>query len=150
MRNLSQDASNCLSNSRLYVRHRRRGCFNCCCIVDNPQQHAYQFHCRYCTRGRETKSSKIDRLTIAKSSTEERWNSFLARWEMFKRGTRLMPGETVQHLFQCCEEELCNDILQSHPDSTRGDENNLLSPIKRLAKIPVAVNVRRSDLLSIS
>ena len=95
------------------------------------------------------RAPKIDRPTIAKSSTEENWNSFLARWEMFKRGTRLMPGEIVQHLFQCCEEELGNDILQSHPDSTRGDESNLLSAIKRLAVIPVAVSVRRSDLLSI-
>jgi len=95
------------------------------------------------------RAPKIDRPIITKGSTEEGWNAFLARWRMFKRGTRLTPGETVQHLFQCCEEELGNNILRSHPDATRGNEDDLLAAMKRLAVAPVAISVRRSDLLTI-
>ena len=95
------------------------------------------------------KAPKIDRPTVTHGSTEEAWNAFLARWDMFKRGTRLTVGETIQQLFQCCDGDLGDNILRSNPDATRGTENELLAAIKRLAVTPVAISVRRSDLLSI-
>jgi len=95
------------------------------------------------------KAPKIDRPSVTQSSTEENWNAFLARWQMFKRGTRLTAGEAVQQLFQCCDGDLGNNILRSNPDATRGTEDDLLAAIKRLAVTPVAINVRRSDLLQV-
>ena len=95
------------------------------------------------------KAPKIDRPSVTQGCTEENWNAFLARWNMFKRGTRLTAGETVQQLFQCCEGELGDNILRSNSDATRGTEDGLLEAIKRLAVTPVAISVRRSDLLSI-
>ena len=53
-----------------------------------------------------------------------------------------------QTLFQCCEEELGDDILRSHPNATNGSEQELLNIVKKLAVTPVAVSVRRSELLS--
>ena len=95
------------------------------------------------------KAPKIDRPSVTQGSTEENWNAFLARWNMFQRGTRLTAGETVQQLFQCCEGDLGDNILRSNPDATRGTEEELLAAIKRLAVTPVAISVRRSNLLSI-
>ena len=99
-------------------------------------------------RGKQ-KAPKIERPHVTKDSSEETWNAFLARWQMFKRGTNLTLVETVQHLFQCCGDELGNDILRSHPNAVSGTEDQLMTEIKRLAVIPVAISVRRSDLLSI-
>jgi len=96
------------------------------------------------------KALKIDRPCISKGSSEEIWNSFCARWQLFKQGTALTPAETVRQLFGCCNDELGNDLLRgSKIDFTTTPENTLLDLIKKLAVIPVAVSVRRSDLLAI-
>ena len=95
------------------------------------------------------RAPKITRPYIDKGSSEETWNAFLTRWQMFKRGTNLTAGEATQHLFQCCEEGLGNDILRSQPESVSGTEEDLITEIKKLAVTPVAISVRRSDLLTI-
>ena len=92
---------------------------------------------------------KLERPMIAKESSEEVWNTFKTRWMMFKRGTHLSDEDTVQQLFQCCEEELGDAILKSHAAAVSGTEEQLLTAIKQLAVIPVAISVRRSELLSI-
>ena len=84
---------------------------------------------------------KLDRPTIAKESSEEVWNTFNSRWKLFKRGTHLSEEETVQQLFQCCEEELGDAILKSYSDAVTGTEEQLLQAIKQLAVIPVAICV---------
>ena len=97
------------------------------------------------------RAPKIQRPSVSRSSTEETWNSFLARWRLFKRGTGLRPNEACQQLFECCDEELGDDILKnSNTDIAELDEDELLVLIKRLAVTPVAVSVRRADLLSMS
>ena len=58
---------------------------------------------------------------------------------MFKRGATLILVETIQQLFQCCEEDLGNDILKSHPEAVSGTEDNFLAEIKRIAVTPVAL-----------
>ena len=94
------------------------------------------------------RAPKIERPSIGKGSTEEIWNAFLQRWTMFKRGTVLSPDEVVQHLFQCCENELGDDLLKSSPDAVSGTEDTLIQAMKTIAVTPVAVSVRRSELLS--
>jgi hypothetical protein len=68
---------------------------------------------------------------------------------MFCEGTQLTANETTQQLFQCCDEELCNNLLRGNPNIVSRPVNELLEAIKKLAVIPVALSVRRSDLLSI-
>ena len=68
---------------------------------------------------------------------------------MFKRGTDITPVEAVQHLFQCCGEDLGNDILRSHPNAVSRTEDHLMAKIKRLAVIPVTISVKRSDFESV-
>ena len=95
------------------------------------------------------KPPKIDRPKVSKGSSEETWTAFQTRWKMFKDGTDISNPEIVQHLFQCCDEDLGDDILKSHPTAMDGSEQDFLYAIKRLAVIPIAVSVRRSELLSI-
>ena len=94
------------------------------------------------------RAPKIERPRISAGSSEETWNSFTTRWAMFKRGTRLTDGESVQHLFQCCDEDLGDAILKGHPDAVTGTEDVLLAKIKQMSVIPVAICVRRAELLT--
>ena len=94
------------------------------------------------------RAPKIERPRISAGSSEETWNTFNTRWAMFKRGTELAGAECVQHLFHCCEEDLGDAILKGHPDAVGGSEDQLLVIIKQMAVIPVAICVRRAELLS--
>ena len=94
------------------------------------------------------KPPKMERPRIGKESSEETWNMFLTRWRLFTRATKMTAEETVQQLFACCEEDLGDDILRGHPNSVSGTVDGLLEIIKRLGVIPVAISVRRSELIS--
>ena len=72
------------------------------------------------------KAPKIQRPTISRGSTEESWNSFTARWTIFKRGTSLDAAEVCQQLFSCCDEELGNDILRQNNDILNSTEQNFV------------------------
>ena len=94
------------------------------------------------------RAPKIDRPKISAGSSEETWNTFITRWAMFKRSTGMAGAETVQQLFHCCDEDLGDSILKGHPDAINQDEDRLLQKIKQMAVIPVAISVRRADLLN--
>ena len=91
---------------------------------------------------------KIDRPKISRGSSEEVWNSFTKRWALFKRGYDLSDAETVQQLFECCDDDLGDAILKSSPTAVDGNEANLMTIMKQLAVVPVAVSIRRSELLA--
>ena len=94
------------------------------------------------------KPPKLDRPHIGLDASEETWNSFITRWKMFTESSELTPQETVRQLFHCCEEDLGDKVLKGHPDAVSGDAQQLLEVIKKLAVVPVAVSVRRAELLS--
>eukprot|EP00111_Clytia_hemisphaerica_P011054 TCONS_00032366-protein len=96
------------------------------------------------------KAPKLLRPSISSESTEETWNAFKARWTLFKRGTQLTPQDVTQQLFQCCDEALGNNLLRGDPNIVSKTEDEVLKAIKHLAVIPVAISVRRSDLLSVN
>ena len=93
------------------------------------------------------RAPKIERPRISAGSSEETWNTFSTRWTMFKRSTAITGAECVEQLFHCCDEDLGDSILKGHPDAVTGTEDNLVKIIKQMAVIPVAISVRRADLL---
>ena len=74
------------------------------------------------TTNNQQRAPKIERPRISSGSSEETWNSFTTHWSMFTRGTTLTADERVQHLFQCCDEELGDTILCGHPTAVLGTE----------------------------
>ena len=94
------------------------------------------------------RAPKIERPKISTGSSEETWNTFVKRWTMFQRSTGLTGAESVEQLFHCCDEDLGDSILKGHPDAVTGTEDNMLNVIKQMAVIPVAISVRRADLLT--
>ena len=91
--------------------------------------------------------NRAERPKISAGSSEEIWSTFNTRWTMFKHSTGLAGAELVQQLFHCCDEDLGNAILKGNPDSISKDETHLLSKIKLMAVTPVAICVRRTELL---
>ncbi len=91
---------------------------------------------------------KIDRPKVSRGSSEETWISFNKRWTLFKTGTGLSNDEKVHQLFECCDQDLGEAILKSSSTAVTGTEENLLAVMKQLAVIPVAISIRRTDLLS--
>ena len=98
--------------------------------------------------GNKQKPPKIERPKIGKESSEETWNVFRTRWTMFERGTEMTQEETIQQLFNCCDMDLGDEILRGHPNSVSGTVNGLMEVIKKLAVLPVALSVRRAELIS--
>ena len=74
---------------------------------------------------------------IGRESTEESWNTFIAKWTMFKEGTDLSPRDVVRQLFQCCDDELGEAIIKGHSSSINSSETELMQVIKQLAVIHV-------------
>ena len=92
---------------------------------------------------------RFERPKISLGSSEEVWIGFKTRWEMFKRGTTITAADAAYHLFQCCDDPLGNSVLKAKPDAALGTEDTLLATIKQLAVTPVAITVRRSELLNL-
>ena len=67
---------------------------------------------------------------------------------MFKTGTDLSAAEKVQHLFQCCDDDLGDSILRGTPSSVAGNEEQLLAVVKKFAVVPVAICIRRAELIA--
>ena len=99
------------------------------------------------TAATRQRAPKIERPRISSGTSEESWNTFKTRWAMFKRNTGITGADAVQHLFHCCEEDLGDALLKGHPDAVNGTEDELLKKIKKMAVIPVAICVRRAELL---
>ena len=90
------------------------------------------------------KPPKIDRPTVSRGTTEEEWHTFLKRWDLFKQGTDIAPGQLTTQLWQCCNRDLEEDLFKDIDNVS-----TLLAAIKRLAVISRATSVRKTELLSL-
>ena len=94
------------------------------------------------------KPPKIDRPSVSFGSTEEQWNTFLKRWSLFKQGTEIPNGQLVSQLWQCCDNDLEEDLFKDVNNLSTITEDELLCAIKRLAVVTKARSVRKTELFS--
>ena len=95
------------------------------------------------------KPPKIGRPSVSRGTTEEEWHMFLKRWDLFKQGTDIPPGQLTTQLWQCCNRDLEDDLFKDIHNMSAVAENTLLAAIKRLAVISTATSVRKTELLSL-
>ena len=98
-------------------------------------------------RNETSRGQRTERPKIRKGGSEETWNTFFTRWNNYKKTSGIPESVVTGELFQCCSEELGDDIIRENPQLLDGSEEDLLAAIKRIAIIPVAKTVRRSDVL---
>ena len=97
-----------------------------------------------------SKSEKIIRPKVSQGMLEESWNSFLIQWRIYKLSAVLTDEESKLQLIYCCDQDLLEHILRSDPDITSKNEADQLKSIRKLCVVPVAMGVRRSEVLNLT
>ena len=97
-----------------------------------------------------SRSEKLPRPKLAQGMLEESWNSFLVLWSLYKTGAGLSASDCSLQLIYCCDQELTEQVIRADPEIMNKSENEQLEAIRRLAVVPVAMGVRRSELLNLS
>ena len=95
------------------------------------------------------KSEKLQRPRVNQGMLEEGWSSFLIQWDIYVDGTGLQDGEKAKQLIHCCGQDLLELVLKVEPAIANKSVEDILSIVKKLAVIPVAMGVRRSELLAL-
>ena len=72
---------------------------------------------------------------------------FERRWAIFKEGSHIADEDASPHLFQCADGMLGDSLLKTDPDIVSKEIDEVLSAMKRLAVIPIATGIIRSELL---
>ena len=99
---------------------------------------------------KSTRSEKIARPKITQGLLEEGWNSFLIQWRLYKTSAGLSEGDSKTQLIYCCEQELIEHVLRSEPGIVDKLEQDQLGLIRKLCVVPVAMGVRRSEVLNLT
>lgn len=92
---------------------------------------------------------KIDRPVIRKDTSEEDWNTFVKKWNLFKRVTDIHNAQMTTHLWQCCNPDLGVELFKDIQDIATTTDASLLDSIKKLAVVSIAASVRRTEFLFI-
>ena len=90
---------------------------------------------------------KLERPKVDVGITDEEWNVFIRRWNVFKDGSLIDDASAPAQLFQCATQELGDSILKSNPTAIHQTTDDLLKAMRSLAVISAATGVLRSKLL---
>ena len=90
---------------------------------------------------------KLTRPSIDVGVSLEAWNVFTCRWQMFRQGSGINKALATAQLFQCASQSLRDSLLKSNAEIVSKPLQELLSAMRRLAVIPVATGVLRSNLM---
>ena len=67
-----------------------------------------------------------------------------------KKGAGLSEVECGLQVIYCCDKELIEQLFRADPNIVTKPENKQIESIRKLAVVPVAMGVRRSEMLNIS
>ena len=90
---------------------------------------------------------KLTRPSIDVGMSLEAWNVFTRRWQMFRQGSGINKASATAQLFQCASQSLGDSLLKSDAEIVSKPLQELLSAMRRLAVIPVATGILRSNLI---
>ena len=74
---------------------------------------------------------------------------FLRRWEAFRIGSGISDETASMQLFNCATEQLGDLVLKADPNIHNRDIETVRSVMKALAVIPIAIGVRRAELMQL-
>ena len=94
------------------------------------------------------RAPKLERPRLHMNATTEDWNAFTRRWQTYRTGSQIPDAVASGQLFECTKEQLGNIVLRAKPNFTTLALDEALETLKKLAVIPVALGVVRSELLA--
>ena len=77
----------------------------------------------------------------------EEWNVFTRRWRLFKEGSGISDESTPSQLFQCTSKVLGHNLLKFDAEIAVRSIEELAESMRRLAVIPIATGVLRTELM---
>ena len=89
---------------------------------------------------------KLERPKVTIGISMEYWNIFTHCWRVFKDGYGLAETYASVQLFQCAGRELGDSQMKSDANIVTLLSANLFTAMQRLAVIPIATGIRRSEL----
>ena len=93
---------------------------------------------------------KISRPSLQQGIGEDDWLAFTRRWEVFRQGTDMAPSQVTAQLLACCESQLEVALYREDSAIASKSSEQVMSAMKRLAVISVALSARRTTLLNTS
>ena len=90
----------------------------------------------------------LDRPKFEMSCSPAEFSDFAARWRRFRTGSNIPADTAASQLLQCLSEELFSITSRSILNIDTLAVDNLMVQVKRLAVLPVAIGMRRSEPLS--
>ena len=93
---------------------------------------------------------KVDRPQLADDINEEAWNAFQYSWTMFVQANGIADADKAVQLYSCCSTALKSKVTAIHHDILTKAPNEVLALLKTLTVIPVAVSVKRNELLQMT
>ena len=94
----------------------------------------------------QSRGPKLVRPTIKLNSSPEDWNAFTRRWAMYKAGSNISDNDAPGQLLECTSEDLGNIVLRAHPNFTSKPLDEVITLLRSLAVVPIALGVLRSEL----
>jgi hypothetical protein len=77
------------------------------------------------------KAENVKRPVITASGTEEEWEYFLQRWDIYKQATQLTGGDILFQLLETCDEPVRRDLTRAHGNLLGVDEITVLQHMKK-------------------
>ena len=93
--------------------------------------------------------AKLERPQIDIGVSLEQWNIFTRRWRVFKAGSGITDASASSQLFQCASRELGDSLLKSDVEICTKPLADLLTFMQKLAVIPTATSVLRTELMQL-
>ena len=92
---------------------------------------------------------KLERPQIDIGISLEQWNIFTRRWGVFKDNSGITDVSASSQLFQCASRELGDRFLKSDAELCTKPIADLLAFLQKLAVIPKATSVLRTELMQL-
>ena len=99
------------------------------------------------TQARKCPGLILERPCIDIGVSMEDWNLFLRRWRVFKEGSGISDTAPPPQLFQSTSKALGDNLLKFDADITTKPLDEITESIWRLAVVPIATVVLRTELI---
>ena len=99
---------------------------------------------------RRPRPPKVDRPQLKDNISEETWNAFTYSWDIFVRANDVDDADQTVQLYSCCDLALKSKITAVHHDVLNQPVQQLLALLKTITVIPVAVTIKRNELLQMN